>query len=109
MENERSNTYALYRKMREAKAAWDVILYAPEYEAKDVPDEINEPLSDAHTEALNAFLLEPVERPVDLLRKLRVFRDEEIWQGWYRCGEIVRALTDDAERVFHEQPKQAAA
>ena len=104
-----SDSYALYRKMRQAKAAWDIILYAPEYESEDVPDEINDPLSDAPTDALNAFLLEPVDRPVELLRKIRVFRDEEIWQGWSRCGAIVKELAADAERVFEALHTKASA
>jgi hypothetical protein len=93
-----ADSYLLYRKMRHAKAAWDVVLYAPEYLHEDVPDDIGSALCDAHSDALNAYLLHPVDRIGALHRKLRVFREEEIAEGWHRRGEIVHVLTEDAER-----------
>lgn len=90
---------ARYAAYRHAKAAWDLALYAPEMLNDDVPDEINNPLSDAHTAALNQFLLTPAHSIAALARKLSVFRDEEIHQCWFMASEIVASLTEDAHRL----------
>ncbi|MDP3675258.1 MAG: hypothetical protein Q8R44_09195 [Novosphingobium sp.] len=90
----------LYNAYRKAKAEWDVILYAPERHDSDVPDEINDPLSDAHTAALNAFLLAPVDTIAALSRKLTVFAAEEIHDGWYMAHQIVGTLDMDGRRVW---------
>ena len=92
---------ARYYTYRHAKAAWDLALYAPEMLGDDVPDEINDPLSDAHTDALNQFLLTPAHSIVALARKLSVFREEGIHQGWFMSGEIVAGLEEDARRLAH--------
>lgn len=90
----------LYNAYRKAKAEWDVILYAPERHDSDVPDEINDPLSDAHTAALNAYLLAPVDTIAALSHKLTVFAAEEIHDGWYMAHQIVGTLDMDGRRVW---------
>ena len=88
----------LYNEYRRTKAAWDVVLYAPEHFNADVPDDINTSLSDAHSDALNQYLLHPATKPYELVRKMTVFRDEEIIDNWCRGPEIVSVLCEDAKR-----------
>lgn len=89
----------LYAAHKRAKAAWDVAAYAPEYVGKDLPQEIDDELCERNADALDAFLLFPAENPRELLHKLRVYRDEEIWHGWHLGGQIVEQLVRDAHHV----------
>ena len=90
---------ALYAAYRHAKAKWDLDSYAPEYLADGVPEELEEAHCTAFSAALNAFLLHPAQSAKELSKKLRVYRDEEIFAGWHAAKEITSALADDADRV----------
>lgn len=103
----KSASFALYYAWMRARAAWNLVQFSPEYLGEDVPDEINSPLCDADTEALNAFLLCPAETAVDLSRKLRVFRDEAIADGWNRAAEIASVLAKDAHRIAFQMARAA--
>jgi len=89
----------LYYAYRHAKALWDAAMYSPEYVDADLPDEISDPLSDAHTHALDAFLLAPAGDAKQLAKKLAVFRDEEIFHGWHRAAEVAAAMAQDAHSL----------
>ncbi|ASY44664.1 hypothetical protein CJD35_09540 [Sphingobium xenophagum] len=93
-----TSSRALYYAYRRAKAAWDIALYAPELLDDDLAEEINEPLSEAHTQALNDFMLSPADRMFDLCRKLEVFRDEEL-ANWYLANGFICQLASDARRL----------
>ena len=93
-----SANHSPYSAYRHAKAAWDVVLFAPEYENDDVPEEINDPLSDAHCAALEQYMLTPADTIAELGRKLDVFHDEEAW-GLYAAPAFVAALAEDARRL----------
>lgn len=86
----------LYAAWRHAKASWEVAQYAPENVGNDLPDEIDRSFCEMTCDALNAFLLHPAKDSSELLRKLRVFRDEEIYAGWYKAPLIVEQLVQDA-------------
>lgn len=90
----------LYAAWKHAKATWDVALYAPDNVGKDLPQEVDDRLCEANCAALNAFLLHPAKDSRELLIKLRVFRDEEIAQGWWKAAEIVDQLVCDAQTAF---------
>lgn len=91
-------SHYLYQIYRYTKAAWDVELYAPERINEDVPDDINSSLSDAHSAAIDRYMLAPAGSLRQLARKLAVFRDEEL-KDWYRAGEFAAALAADADRL----------
>jgi hypothetical protein len=57
--------------------------------------------AEAHTDALNAFLLTPASDLRDLARKLKVFRVEHIYEGWWKAQEIVEVLAADAHRFAY--------
>ena len=96
---EQDNLYAAWRF---AKAQWDSALYSPENRGNDLCDEVNERHCDATCDALNAFLLHPADTPGDLSRKLRVFRDEQIAEGWTKAPLIVEQLVKDASHIASE-------
>lgn len=87
----------LYAAWKHAKATWEAALYAPDNVGRDLPQEVDDRLCEASCAALNAFLLHPAEDSRELLVKLRVFRDEEIAQGWWKSAEIVNQLVSDAK------------
>ena len=95
----------LYDAYRYAKAKWELAMYAPEMLDDDVPQEIDDPLSAAHRVALNNLLLFPAPTLAASVRKMTVFRDEEIWRSWSWAGEIVDCLTRDAERMMDSYRK----
>ena len=90
----------LYAAWRYAKAQWELGDYAP-----DRPAGLPEAVADAHcmaaSAALNTYLLHPAADLRDLALKLRVFRDEEIWDGWHLAAGIVAVLASDANRLAH--------
>ena len=79
----------VYNAYRHAKAKWELAMYAPEMLDDDLPQEIDVPLSDAHSAALNNLLLFPAPTLAASVHKMTVFRDEEIWRSWCWAGEIV--------------------
>lgn len=89
----------LHAEWRHAKAVWDAQSYSPEYWAEGLPDEVDSELCGAACDALNRYLLEPAACLRDLAIKLRVFRDEEIVDGWARGQEIAGVLAADAQRL----------
>lgn len=89
----------LYAAWRYAKATWDAQSYSPENYADGLPDEQDGELCGVTCDALNAFLLHPAETSRELAIKLRVFRDEEIEDGWTRASEIVASIAADAHRI----------
>lgn len=90
---------SLYNAYRHAKAAWDIVLYAPEYEDEDVPAEIDVPLSKSHDEALDRYLRAPVDSVAQLWRKLDIFREEEAWSH-DSVAIYVATLAEDARRLI---------
>jgi hypothetical protein len=89
----------LFAAFKHAKATWDAALYAPDNVGKDLPEEQADALCEANCAALNAFLLHPVTDAREMLIKLRVFRDEGIAEGWWKAGEIVNQLVEDAKTL----------
>lgn len=89
----------LYNEYRHAKARWDTVLYAPEHHHKDVPDDIQNPLMDAHTQAMNRLLVHPAESAHQLVQKLEIYNLECLFNGWDQAQEISAALLEDARRV----------
>lgn len=102
-ESARANNFVqfdiAYYEYRHARAAWNAVIYAPEHLNDDVPDEIDVPLSRAHTEALKLFLLSPCRQLQHLALKLQVFRDEDVHGGLDCADEIVDALVRDAAHL----------
>ena len=60
-------------------------------------DERSLAFSAVHGAAINRVMLAPAESPLDVLRKMRIFRAEELHDGWTRAGVIVAQLVEDAE------------
>lgn len=89
----------LYAVWRHAKATWDAQNYSPENYWDGLPDDVDAELCGVTCDALNAFLLHPAETNRELAIKLRVFRDEEIEDGWTRASEIVASIAADAHRI----------
>lgn len=89
----------LYAAWRRANAAWELDRYAPEHIGNDLPDDLNDRHCDATCDALNAYLLHPVENVSELARKLRVIRDEQIAEGWTKASLIIEQLTQDAHAI----------
>lgn len=93
-------SYALYAAFRWTQAKWDAHIYdpaRPETEGEDPADAV---LCHQTARALDSFMLHPVTSLADLTRKLRVFRDHEIHDGWENAGEIVHVLVQDAQRLL---------
>lgn len=94
-----SRSTVLYHAYRHATAAWFIQLYAPEHLTVDLPEEVNERLSEAHTVALETYLLEPTSNLRELARKLQIFRDEGV-QHYASSDDVVEVLAADARRVM---------
>jgi hypothetical protein len=88
----------LYAAWRYAKAIWDTKSYAPGIYPDDLPQDIDSALCDETAEALNRYLLHPAEDLRALACKLRVYRDEELYNNWYRGADIASVLVEDARR-----------
>ena len=94
----RSDSDRLYAAWRYAKAQWDLADYDPANVEGLSNDESNEYCGRA-CNALNAYLLHPANGAKELAKKMRVFRDEEIFDNWTRAPEIVARLVKDAEKL----------
>jgi hypothetical protein len=91
--------WGLYRHYRLKKAEWDMYTYSsPEHVQTNERDSDH---CDANAQALNDFLLEPAVNIADLSLKLRIFKEEEIHDGWKQCSMIVGVLAADAHRLAH--------
>lgn len=91
--------HRLYEAWRYAKAQWEVFDYSPDKAESCVRDEQSSAHCRAACDALNAYLLHPAADLRALALKLRVFRDEEIWDGWTKAEGITIALAADAHRL----------
>lgn len=91
----------LYAVWRFAKATLDAQTYSPENYADGLPDEIESNLCGSASDALNAFLMYPATTNRELALKLRVFRDEEIEDGWAKASEIVASIAADAHHIAY--------
>ncbi len=86
----------LHDEWRYAKAQMDVADYGPGVDAKRDGAELDQ-LCKSASDALNAMLLQPVENPGQLARKLRICQQEDIFDGyWTRAPEILARLIADA-------------
>lgn len=96
-----SNTgHRLYEAWRYAKAQWEVFDYSPDDRSRlGARDEVSSAHCRATCDALNAYLLHPADDLPALALKLRVFRDEEIWDNWRCAEEITAVLAKDAHRL----------
>lgn len=81
-----------------AKAQWDLAANNPD-EPEGLSDEENDRHCDETTAALNAYMLHPSENWRAHARKLRVFRDQQIYAGWSQESEIVYQIAADAQRL----------
>jgi hypothetical protein len=90
-----------YWVYRYAKAAWDAEVFLPERDGADVPDEINNPLMNAHSEATIALMVAPVKSLVELQEKLEIYRAEGLPQ-WGEGNKLTDALIADVERLATE-------
>lgn len=93
-----------HRAWRYAKAKCDEVSYAW---GRSIPDSVTEPLNIAARDTLDAFLLTPAPTINALAWKLRVFRDEDIADGWHLANEIVDCLYRDAERLADRHAMEA--
>jgi hypothetical protein len=91
----------LYHAYRYAKAVWDAAAYAPATLDDGLPGEVDTPLSDAHSTALEAFMLAPCASLFELSLKLDVYREEDLHE-WHRAREFADQLCRDARRVSQE-------
>lgn len=89
----------LYAAWRFAKAQWDSAEYSPETQPYGLSHDKSLTLCSATADALNAYLRHPASTLAALAQKLRVFRDEEIWDNWRCAEEITAALANDAQRL----------
>lgn len=94
---------AAYAAYRYAKASWDVAMYSPDAYFDDLPDEIDSALCGAHHRALVAYLTTPATTVLDLARKLRTFREEEVHKLLAGADLIVDAIVADAERLMQHR------
>lgn len=90
----------LYAAYRYSKATMDLVFYNPATPSQDLPADVEQKMSDDHTEALNAYLLHPAETALDFKTKMTVFRDEEIVDNWAQGAHIVATLCEDARRCI---------
>lgn len=88
----------LYRAWRYAKAQWELADNDPANPEGLSCDESSE-YCERTCDALNAFLLHPAKGAKEFAQKMRVFRDEEIFDSWTRAPEIVAQLVKDAEQL----------
>lgn len=88
----------LYRAWRYAKAQWDLADYDPA-NPEGLSDAEGNEYCGRTCDALNAYLLHPSNGAMEFAQKMRVFRDEEIFDSWTRAPEIVRQLVKDAEQL----------
>ena len=93
-----ATVYSLYNAWQHARAKWHIVLYAPEYADEDVPDEINNPLSAADSEAFDRFMRAPAQSAGDLSRKLTAFRDEDGYELTHAAAYLA-ILAEDARRL----------
>lgn len=89
----------LWHEWRHAKARWEAVLYAPEHRHQGVPDDVEDPLADAHIDALNRMLLHPVQTHHNLVQKLEAYNSECLFNGWDLAQEIAATLLADARRL----------
>ncbi|WP_221795674.1 hypothetical protein [Aquisediminimonas sediminicola] len=89
----------LYAAYRYAKAELEMAFYNPATFREDLPQELENRLSAAHSTALNRLLLSPATDLRGLAQKLAVFHEEAIHEGWYKCQEIVAVLALDGHRL----------
>lgn len=90
-----------YSAWRYAKAAWDLALYAPGMENKDLPKEEDSRLCENHSAALYDFFHTPAPHLYGLLRKLRAYREEEV-HGLYIADKAMSEIVEDAARISRE-------
>ena len=91
----------LYSAWRYAKAQWELADYAPDRPRLGLPQEVSDAHCRATCAALNAYLLHPADDLRALAVKLRVFREEEIWDGWSLAEEVTAVLADDVHRLAY--------
>jgi Xaa-Pro aminopeptidase len=91
----------LYAAWRRAKAEWDLATYSEKYPHNSIPDEADTTLCCATADALNRYLLAPAPDIKELARKLRTFKDEEIYDNWVKAAEIVAQIVKDAHRLAY--------
>lgn len=89
----------LYAASRRKRAEWDLASYADDALPHGPPDDVQDAHCDETADALNAYLLHPAEDLRALAIKLRVFRDEDIFDNWCRGREIVAVIAEDAHRL----------
>lgn len=89
----------LYAAWKHAKGKWEMESYAPDCVEHGLPDHIENEHCDATAQALNTLLLHPVDCPKELARKLRIIRDEQIFDNWFKGPEIAACVAKDAARI----------
>lgn len=65
--------------------------------ASIISDELE--IGNCFAEAIHQLMLFPATNIDELAVKLRIFRDEEISEGWIKASEISVVLADDAGRI----------
>ena len=83
---------------RYAKATREAAIYAPGNVGKDLPEEIGDPLFDAHEEATMRFFMTPSCSVNAYIWKLRIFREEACME-WSAADEILDMLIRDADHL----------
>ncbi|MDR3449304.1 MAG: hypothetical protein P4M15_06100 [Alphaproteobacteria bacterium] len=91
--------HRLYSAWRHAKAQWDLFDYAPDNTNDRPADKVSDGLSRAAFKALDAYLTHPAANLANLALKLKVFKDEEIWDGWHLAEEVSAVIAADAHRL----------
>jgi len=92
---EPSKSKKLYRAWRYAQAQYRLADYDPRGE-EFLSDEEGDAFCKRTSEALNAYLLCPAETIGDFARKLRIFQEEDIMDGWCLAPAILASLVKDA-------------
>ena len=87
---------------RYAQARWNLALYAPGMLDKDVPQEENDRLCDDTCRARDRFIQTPAPSLSALVRKLRIFQEEEL-QDSENADELVGCLVNDAAHLLRDQ------
>ena len=87
-----------HAEWRYAKAQWDGALYSPENRDKDLPEDVESRLSEAHCKAFDEFIYAPADSAGAIVWKLTAIREEEAYSH-YEAARYIDALIQDVRRL----------
>ncbi|MCH2240050.1 MAG: hypothetical protein MK060_19430 [Blastomonas sp.] len=93
---------AVYNSYRAAKAQFDLELFTLAQEGRDMDRDMEDILSNAHSEAMMALFMHPAANVHELYRKLEVYNLEGVYDAFRDARIISAALENDAGRLMHQ-------